>query len=194
MFQDINLVSIFLNLNQQYKIMKKDTKTEINTKKLKYKKQQKNNLIVNLLELILMENSESEIVKSEIVKQCFGSIMLCKERKKLWSAKGISKMHTLPKGLVRGKKHHVVSKNIKRQAYCHKNASSYHVVILKCKDVGEMTNDSLVNVSKKETKYLLNMIRCLRYLARQRIALQGNENNDNFTRLIMLLRTKDERI
>ena len=103
-------------------------------------------------------------------------------------------MHTLPKGLVRGKKHHDVSQNIKRQTYCHKSAASYRVVIRKCKNVGEMTNDNLVNVSKKETKYLLNMIRCLRYLARQGITFQGNENNDNFTQLIMLLRTKDERI
>ena len=103
-------------------------------------------------------------------------------------------MHTLTKGLVHGKKHHDISKNIKRQTYCHKSAAVYHVVILKCKDVEEMTNGNLVNVSKKETKYLLEVIRCLRYLARQGIALQGNENNDNFTQLIMLLGTKDERI
>ena len=38
------------------------------------------------------------------------------------------------------------------------------------------------------------MIRCLRYLARQVIALQGNENNDNFTQLIMLIGRKDESI
>ena len=34
--------------------MKKDIKTEINTKKLKDKRQKKKNLILNLLELILM--------------------------------------------------------------------------------------------------------------------------------------------
>ena len=53
------------------------------------------------------------------------------------------------------------------------------------KDVGEMTNDNLVNVREKERKYLLDVIRCLRYLARQGIALQGNENNDIFTQLMM---------
>ena len=76
------------------------------------------------------------------------------------------------------------------QTYCHKSAASYHV-IPKGKDAGEMTNDNLVNVREKERKYLLDVIRCLRYLVRQGIALQGNENNDNFTQLMMLLGTKD---
>ena len=57
-----------------------------------------------------------------------------------------------------------------------------------------MTNDNLVNVCEKERKYLVNVIRCLRYLARQGIALQVNEHNDNFTQLMMLLGTKDENI
>ena len=78
--------------------------------------------------------------------------------------------------------------------HCHKSAALYHVVILKCKDVGEMTNDNLVNVSEKERKYLLNVIRCLRYLARQGIASQGNGNNVNFMQQMMLLGTKDESI
>ena len=33
-----------------------------------------------------------------------------------------------------------------KQIHCHKGAFSYHVDILKCKDVGEMTNDNPVNV------------------------------------------------
>ena len=78
-----------------------------------------------------------------------------------------------------------------QQTHCHKSAASYHVVISKCKDVGEMTNGNIVNVHEKERKYLLGMIMCLRYLAKQGIALQGNENNDNFTQLMMLLGTKD---
>ena len=81
-----------------------------------------------------------------------------------------------------------------QKIHCHKSAALYHVVILKCKDVGEMTNDNLVNVSEKERKYLLNVIRCLRYLARQGIALQGNGNNFNFMQEMMLLGTKDESI
>ena len=48
-----------------------------------------------------------------------------------------------------------------------------------------MTNDNLVKVREKERKYLLDVIMCLRYLARQGIDLQGNENNDNFAQLMM---------
>lgn len=44
---------------------------------------------------------------------------------------------------------------------------------------------------QKERKYLLDEITCLRHLARQGIAFQGNENNDNCTQLMMLLGTKD---
>ena len=58
-----------------------------------------------------------------------------------------------------------------QQTHCHKSAASYHVVIPKCKDVGEMTNDNSVNVREKERKYLLDVIRSVRYLARQGIAL-----------------------
>ena len=57
-----------------------------------------------------------------------------------------------------------------------------------------MTNDNLVNQSEKERKYLLDVIRRLRYLAKQGIALQGNENNDNFTQLMILLGTNGESI
>ena len=38
------------------------------------------------------------------------------------------------------------------------------------------------------------MIRCLRYLARQGTALQGNKSNDNFSQLMMLLGTKDKSV
>ena len=47
---------------------------------------------------------------------------------------------------------------------------------------------------EKERKYLLDVIRYFQYPARQEIALQGNENNDNFTQLLMLLEMKGENI
>ena len=55
-----------------------------------------------------------------------------------------------------------------------------------------MTNGNLVNVREKERKDFLDVIRCLQYLARQGTASQGDENNDNFTQLMMLLGTKNE--
>ena len=45
-----------------------------------------------------------------------------------------------------------------------------------------MTNHNLVNVCEKERKSLRDVIRCERNLAWQGTALQGNENNNNFTR------------
>ena len=79
-----------------------------------------------------------------------------------------------------------------QQTYCHKSPASNHVVIPKCKDLGEMTNNNPVNVCEKERKYLFDVIRCLPYIARQGIALQRTGNNDNFVQLMMLLGTKDE--
>ena len=62
-------------------------------------------------------------------------------------------MRVLPKDLVRGKKHHNVSRNINK--HCHKNAASYHLVISKCRHVAEMTNDNLVNIREKERSIYL---------------------------------------
>ena len=45
-----------------------------------------------------------------------------------------------------------------------------------------------------ERKYLLEVIKCLRYLGRQGVALQGHDGNDNFTQLLRLLGTKDKDI
>ena len=54
-----------------------------------------------------------------------------------------------------------------------------------------MTDHNLINMHENERKYLLDVIRCLRYLARHGIALQGNENN-NFAQPMMVLGMKDE--
>ena len=57
-FWGIELIYIFLNINQQQKVMKigiKKKTTENNTKELKDKKQQKKILIVHLLGLILIK-------------------------------------------------------------------------------------------------------------------------------------------
>ena len=43
-----------------------------------------------------------------------------------------------------------------------------------------------------ERKYLLEVIRCLLYLGRQGIALQGQDGKENFTQLLRLLSTNDK--
>ena len=55
-------------------------------------------------------------------------------------------------------------------------------------------NRQLVQRRQLERKYLLEVIKCLRYLSRQGIPLQGHNNNDNFTQLLYLLGTKDKNI
>ena len=55
-------------------------------------------------------------------------------------------------------------------------------------------NSQLVQRRQLERKYLLEAIKCLRYLSRQGIPLQGHNNNDNFTQLLYLLGTKDKNI
>ena len=55
-------------------------------------------------------------------------------------------------------------------------------------------NSQLVQRRQLERNYLLEVIKCLRYLSRQGIPLQGHSNNGNFTQLLYLLGTKDKKI
>ena len=45
-----------------------------------------------------------------------------------------------------------------------------------------------------EQKYLLEVIRCLRYLDRQGIVLKAQDGSDNFTQLLRLLSTNNKNI
>ena len=55
-------------------------------------------------------------------------------------------------------------------------------------------DSQLVQQRQLERKNLLEVIKCLRYLSRQGIPLQGHNNNNNFTQLRYLLGTKDKNI
>ena len=55
-------------------------------------------------------------------------------------------------------------------------------------------DNQLLKKREVERKYLIEVIKCLRYLARQEIALQGHDGNDNFTQLLRLIGTKDSNI
>ena len=54
-------------------------------------------------------------------------------------------------------------------------------------------DNQLVQGRQVERKYLIEIIKCLRYLTRQAIPLQGHDGNDNFTQLLFLLGTKDNK-
>ena len=62
-------------------------------------------------------------------------------------------------------------------------------------------DSQLVQRRQSERKYLLEVIKCWRYVSRQGIPLQGHNNsmqghnnNDNFTQLLYLLVTKCKNI
>ena len=77
---------------------------------------------------------------------------------------------------------------------CHKGAAWYNLVIPQCANVAESMDSQLVQRRQLERKYLLEVIKCLRYLSQQEIPLQGHNNNDNFTQLLYFLGTKGKKI
>ena len=84
--------------------------------------------------------------------------------------------------------------DIHQQTNCHKAASALEIIVTKCANVSEHSNQSIVDSRQKERKHLIDVIQCLKFLARQGLAIQGNPGNDNFTQLLMLLATKDSSI
>lgn len=81
-----------------------------------------------------------------------------------------------------------------QESACHLAASAYHLVVPQCPDVGELIDGQITQRRSIERKYLLDVLKCLRYLARQGIPLQGLNNEDNLTQLLLLFGTKDESI
>ena len=55
-----------------------------------------------------------------------------------------------------------------------------------------MIDDQIIQQRKVERKYLLEVIKLLRYLVRQGIPLQGLDNNDSLTQILYLIWTKDD--
>ena len=70
----------------------------------------------------------------------------------------------------------------------------YYLVLPDCGDVGDMTDVQSMKRRQAERKYLIDVIKCLRYLARQGIPLQGHDDNDNLTQALLLLGAKDDNI
>ena len=73
-----------------------------------------------------------------------------------------------------------------------KVATSYQLTISQCQDDAELMDNQQSNKWAAERKYLLEVIRCLLYLGRQGIALQGQDGKENFTQLLRLLSTNDK--
>ena len=77
---------------------------------------------------------------------------------------------------------------------CHQASSAYHVVIPSCSDVREMIDNQIIKRRQMERKDLIDIIKCLKFLSRQGIPLQGHDNNDNLRQTLLLLGTKDDNI
>ena len=54
-------------------------------------------------------------------------------------------------------------------------------------DILEMTVNDLSNKRLAERNYLIKVMECIRFLARQGLAFRGNDGNDNLTQLFKLL-------
>ena len=61
-----------------------------------------------------------------------------------------------------------------------------------CKDIAELTRENLAERAK-ERRYLLEVVRGLRYLSRQVITLQGHRGGDNHSKLFVLLGAEDKK-
>ena len=59
-------------------------------------------------------------------------------------------------------------------------AAALETVATKLGNVAELANQSTVDSRRKEKKHLIDVIRYLRFLARQGIAIEGNPGDDNF--------------
>ena len=68
---------------------------------------------------------------------------------------------------------------------------TYEKTIPKCKDVGVMFNSDTEKKRETERKYFTKVIETVQELGRQGIPLQGDDGNENFSR-ILLLQGKDD--
>ena len=74
---------------------------------------------------------------------------------------------------------------------CHKVSTTLEIIVPSCGDAVAMMNESLSKSQSEERQYLKVVMECIQYLARQGIALRGNDHiDDNLTQLL-LLRSKD---
>ena len=78
-----------------------------------------------------------------------------------------------------------------QQSKAHRAAITYESVVPQCGNVLVMTVNDLSNKRLAERKYLIKVMKCIRFLARQGLAFRGNDGNDNLTQLFKLLNKND---
>ena len=78
-----------------------------------------------------------------------------------------------------------------QQSKAHRAAITYESAIPQCGDVLEMKVNDLNYNCLTERKDLINVLECIRFLARQGLVFRGNDGNHNLTQLFKLLNKND---
>ena len=83
-------------------------------------------------------------------------------------------------GMAKFKKH--------QQSECHKEAVERHITLAQqTKDIGDTLSTSYSNEKKNNRQQLLTILRNIRFLARQGLALRGHDSPEsNFTQILKL--------
>ena len=87
-----------------------------------------------------------------------------------WQFERPEKQGAIPKGFSAWKKAPKCFYSHQDSA-CHQASSAYHLIIPQCNDVGGMIDDQITQQIQVERKYLLDIIKRFRYLARKRNAI-----------------------
>ena len=73
---------------------------------------------------------------------------------------------------------------------CHKAAVNMKAVVSRVQTLWILPIKASGEKKATERQHLINVFRCVQYLARQGVALPGSPNNDNFIQLLKLLASK----
>ena len=78
-----------------------------------------------------------------------------------------------------------------QKSKAHRAAITYESVVPQCGDVLDMTVNDLNNKCLAKRKYLIKVMECIHFLARQGLTFRGNDGNANLTQLFKLLTKND---
>ena len=75
-----------------------------------------------------------------------------------------------------------------QESKAHRAAIAYESAVPQCGDVLEMRVNDLKNKGLTKRKYLIKVMECILFLARQGLDFRDNDGNDNLTQLFKLLK------
>ena len=76
--------------------------------------------------------------------------------------------------------------NAHQESHFHQTSFTFEITVPKCKNIINLMNTNAEELRETERKYPIKVMECVKLLARQGIAFQGNhDGNDNFTQLLL---------